>query len=250
MPDGWLRKTNPSGRGSQKKARVSESALEQSGNRRPAGPRLLQGGSGGGACVAHRRLDAWERHEAQVSKVRASSRGRRTGAPERHIGACGQLAFWVACQRASSSGFSEGQGSAPVVRFDLPDRVGPRSGRLRQLSRATCLGSLCCRCLHGCVFDRLESHPGAGGIRQSSRPSTHAERPVGPPPTTGSGRQCGAPKRSRIGVTYPQDWDRRARAVRVSAVGSLIKKRRKRMRKKKHKKMLKATRWQRRAAGK
>jgi hypothetical protein len=31
------------------------------------------------------------------------------------------------------------------------------------------------------------------------------------------------------------------------AVGSLIKKRRKRMRKKKHKKMLKATRWQRRA---
>jgi hypothetical protein len=36
-------------------------------------------------------------------------------------------------------------------------------------------------------------------------------------------------------------------ATRVSAVGSLIKKRRKRMRKKKHKKMLKATRWQRRA---
>ena len=32
-----------------------------------------------------------------------------------------------------------------------------------------------------------------------------------------------------------------------SAMGSLIKKRRKRMRKKKHKKMLKATRWQRRA---
>jgi Mitochondrial domain of unknown function (DUF1713) len=33
----------------------------------------------------------------------------------------------------------------------------------------------------------------------------------------------------------------------TSAMGSLIKKRRKRMRKKKHKKMLKATRWQRRA---
>ena len=33
-------------------------------------------------------------------------------------------------------------------------------------------------------------------------------------------------------------------------MGSLIKKRRKRMRKKKHKKMLKRTRWQRRAAGK
>jgi hypothetical protein len=32
-------------------------------------------------------------------------------------------------------------------------------------------------------------------------------------------------------------------------MGSLIKKRRKRMRKKKHKKMLKATRWQRRATG-
>ncbi len=31
------------------------------------------------------------------------------------------------------------------------------------------------------------------------------------------------------------------------AMGNLIKKRRKRMRKKKHKKMLKATRWQRRA---
>jgi hypothetical protein len=33
----------------------------------------------------------------------------------------------------------------------------------------------------------------------------------------------------------------------AAAMGSLIKKRRKRMRKKKHKKMLKATRWQRRA---
>ncbi len=36
----------------------------------------------------------------------------------------------------------------------------------------------------------------------------------------------------------------------AGVMGSLIKKRRKRMRKKKHKKMLKATRWQRRAAGK
>jgi hypothetical protein len=35
-----------------------------------------------------------------------------------------------------------------------------------------------------------------------------------------------------------------------AAMGSLIKKRRKRMRKKKHKKMLKRTRFQRRAAGK
>jgi hypothetical protein len=36
----------------------------------------------------------------------------------------------------------------------------------------------------------------------------------------------------------------------LQAMGSLIKKRRKRMRKKKHKKMLKRTRFQRRAAGK
>jgi len=34
-----------------------------------------------------------------------------------------------------------------------------------------------------------------------------------------------------------------------SAMGSLIKKRRKRMRKKKHKKLLKRTRWQRRQQG-
>ncbi len=39
-------------------------------------------------------------------------------------------------------------------------------------------------------------------------------------------------------------------AILLGVMGSLIKKRRKRMRKKKHKKMLKATRWQRRAAGK
>jgi hypothetical protein len=36
----------------------------------------------------------------------------------------------------------------------------------------------------------------------------------------------------------------------LSAMGSLIKKRRKRMRKKKHKKLLKKTRWQRRQQGK
>ena len=39
-------------------------------------------------------------------------------------------------------------------------------------------------------------------------------------------------------------------ATVIDAMGSLIKKRRKRMRKKKHKKMLKRTRFQRRAAGK
>ena len=40
---------------------------------------------------------------------------------------------------------------------------------------------------------------------------------------------------------------RNLRLASSDAMGSLIKKRRKRMRKKKHKKMLKATRWQRRA---
>jgi hypothetical protein len=39
-------------------------------------------------------------------------------------------------------------------------------------------------------------------------------------------------------------------ATVIGAMGSLIKKRRKRMRKKKHKKMLKRTRFQRRAKGK
>ena len=39
-------------------------------------------------------------------------------------------------------------------------------------------------------------------------------------------------------------------ATVADAMGSLIKKRRKRMRKKKHKKMLKRTRFQRRAKGK
>ncbi len=50
----------------------------------------------------------------------------------------------------------------------------------------------------------------------------------------------------------PNDPDRIVNGRREPAsltplMGSLIKKRRKRMRKKKHKKMLKATRWQRRA---
>ena len=46
-------------------------------------------------------------------------------------------------------------------------------------------------------------------------------------------------------------WVASAKSTKlVRAMGSLIKKRRKRMRKKKHKKMLKRTRFQRRAAGK
>jgi len=47
-------------------------------------------------------------------------------------------------------------------------------------------------------------------------------------------------------VSHPRAGPDRFRPV----MGSLIKKRRKRMRKKKHKKMLKRTRFQRRAAGK
>jgi hypothetical protein len=43
------------------------------------------------------------------------------------------------------------------------------------------------------------------------------------------------------------DFDPLPSANVCEAMGSLIKKRRKRMRKKKHKKMLKRTRWQRRA---
>jgi hypothetical protein len=43
------------------------------------------------------------------------------------------------------------------------------------------------------------------------------------------------------------DADTRLPLASPADMGSLIKKRRKRMRKKKHKKMLKATRWQRRA---
>ena len=49
-------------------------------------------------------------------------------------------------------------------------------------------------------------------------------------------------------ATVPRTRRTRSRPVGWwVAMGSLIKKRRKRMRKKKHKKMLKATRWQRRA---
>jgi mRNA-processing protein COX24 len=52
-------------------------------------------------------------------------------------------------------------------------------------------------------------------------------------------------------VAKSPTWRQSPWSARVpSDMGSLIKKRRKRMRKKKHKKMLKATRWQRRAAGK
>ena len=55
-----------------------------------------------------------------------------------------------------------------------------------------------------------------------------------------------ADRRPELAVWRPGPYSAKLR----SDMGSLIKKRRKRMRKKKHKKMLKATRWQRRAAGK
>ncbi len=63
--------------------------------------------------------------------------------------------------------------------------------------------------------------------------------PITPPPK--------AFRRYRRPATV-RPYRARERAATLSPLmGSLIKKRRKRMRKKKHKKMLKATRWQRRA---
>jgi len=53
------------------------------------------------------------------------------------------------------------------------------------------------------------------------------------------------------GEAVERSWLPGGRLSRVDALmGSLVKKRRKRMRKKKHRKMLKRTRFQRRAAGK
>jgi hypothetical protein len=52
---------------------------------------------------------------------------------------------------------------------------------------------------------------------------------------------------SGLGATFATWQSGTQTASLPRDMGSLIKKRRKRMRKKKHKKMLKATRWQRRA---
>ncbi len=52
------------------------------------------------------------------------------------------------------------------------------------------------------------------------------------------------PEKHKIGTYFTRTG---FAASLTPLMGSLIKKRRKRMRKKKHKKMLKATRWQRRA---
>ncbi len=51
----------------------------------------------------------------------------------------------------------------------------------------------------------------------------------------------------RVRILVPEQGPGSYRLPWPLLMGSLIKKRRKRMRKKKHKKMLKATRWQRRA---
>jgi len=74
---------------------------------------------------------------------------------------------------------------------------------------------------------------GGGAVFRFSLPEVPAPRS---PPTRSDDRPHG--EKTPWSTRVPVD------------MGSLIKKRRKRMRKKKHKKMLKATRWQRRAAGK
>jgi hypothetical protein len=63
---------------------------------------------------------------------------------------------------------------------------------------------------------------------------------------------CGRRLRPAPRRPWPESFrpDRGPPATVVGLMGSLIKKRRKRMRKKKHKKMLKRTRFQRRAKGK
>ena len=91
-----------------------------------------------------------------------------------------------------------------------------------------------------------------GPIRVPSR----RPPPPGPLPVVARHR-CSAGGRhvgSGVGASGAARWrlggELAAAANLPEVMGSLIKKRRKRMRKKKHKKMLKATRWQRRAAGK
>jgi len=62
------------------------------------------------------------------------------------------------------------------------------------------------------------------------------------------GAPLSTPARCNLTVGLPHSPSTPAPTASLPpGMGSLIKKRRKRMRKKKHKKMLKATRWQRRA---
>ena len=126
------------------------------------------------------------------------------------------------------------------------------------------------------IFDRFyrapeaRSRPGSGlGLAIVAQVAVdeggHGERRTTPPEaarcSASPSRRSPAPPRR---VPPSTDWPARGvrpdpgpygvkRPARLGCrtdMGSLIKKRRKRMRKKKHKKMLKATRWQRRAAGK
>src|SRR5205807_1802497 len=86
---------------------------------------------------------------------------------------------------------------------------------------------------------------GSNGDSRLQRPlSCHWTTPDRHPPEHGPGLRRGSgypspPARFPPGGHVPTSL--------TGAMGSLIKKRRKRMRKKKHKKMLKATRWQRRS---
>jgi len=105
-------------------------------------------------------------------------------------------------------------------------------------------------------FSVRQQHPPA-----QTRPATGSSKPRGPGAprikATLAGKHGRVPPRAdRVGCATGASrrwrWRPPLSPPRPSAysrptVGSLIKKRRKRMRKKKHKKMLKATRWQRRA---
>ncbi|SER76106.1 protein of unknown function [Propionibacterium cyclohexanicum] len=81
-----------------------------------------------------------------------------------------------------------------------------------------------------------------------SRPARRAARPgrAAFHPLSKSGRGCCGQCRAALTVRQPDPLRRHER----STVGSVIKKRRKRMAKKKHRKLLKKTRIQRRRAGK
>jgi hypothetical protein len=76
-----------------------------------------------------------------------------------------------------------------------------------------------------------ETQAGGGGIEPPFSDPKSAVLPLNYPPRA-------AVRIARLGTGVDS---------LTASMGSLIKKRRKRMRKKKHKKMLKATRWQRRA---
>ncbi len=111
------------------------------------------------------------------------------------------------------------------------------------------------------ALDRLEEHPGRAwcrrrrfrniGVRGIAVVSDGTEWLILWSPGSGGTTEDDAVIVEAIVPARPGTWRKTPWSARVPGdMGSLIKKRRKRMRKKKHKKMLKATRWQRRAAGK